>query len=131
MLTPTFRLALLLLLSLTLPFTALAREVFPDGTPIPDWFRQNQRTDITKLGKHYRITDFNVANDSTRIQTQLIQAVIDKAAVDGGGVIIIPKGVFLSGSLFFKKNTHLHLEAGGKLKGSDDINNFPLVMTRM
>ncbi|GEO06069.1 exopolygalacturonase [Adhaeribacter aerolatus] len=131
MLTPTIRLALLLVLSLTLQLTALAKEVFPDGTPIPDWFRQNKPTDITKLGKPYRITDYNVTNDSTRLQTQLIQAVIDKAATEGGGVVIIPKGTFLSGSLFFKKNTHLHLEAGGKLKGSDDISNFPLVTTRM
>jgi polygalacturonase len=131
MITLTFRLALLLVLSLMLQLTALAKEVFPDGTPIPDWFRQNKPTEINKLGKQYRITDFNVINDSTAIQTKLIQTVIDKAAADGGGVVIIPKGTFMSGSLFFKKNTHLHLEAGGKLKGSDDISNFPLVTTRM
>lgn len=40
------------------------------------------------------------ANDSTILQTERIQAVIDKAAQDGGGVICIPKGTFLSGSLF-------------------------------
>ncbi|KAA5542337.1 rhamnogalacturonidase [Adhaeribacter rhizoryzae] len=131
MIPQKFRFALLLVLSLMLHLTALAKDVFPDGTPIPDWFRQNKPTDVTKLGKPYRITDYNVANDSTRLQTQLIQAVIDKAAADGGGVVIIPKGTFLSGSLFFKKNTHLHLEEGGKLKGSDDISNFPLVQTRM
>ncbi len=124
-------LALLLLLSLTLNLRALAKEVFPDGTPIPDWFRQNKPTDITKLGKLYHIADYNVQNDSTVLQTTLLQAVIDKAHENGGGVVIIPKGTFLSGALFFKKGTHLHLEEGGRLKGSDDISNFPLVMTRM
>lgn len=131
MITQKFRLPLLLALALTLNLTAFAKEVFPDGTPIPEWFRQNKLTDITKLGKQYRITDFGLLNDSTVMQTRLIQAVIDKAYDNGGGVVIIPKGTFLSGSLFFKKNTHLHLEDGGKLKGSDDISNFPLVMTRM
>jgi len=131
MTTPKLRLALLLTLTLTLNLVAVAKEVFPDGTPIPDWFRQNKPTDITKLGKQYRITDYNLSNDSTVIQTKLIQDVIDKAHENGGGVVIIPKGTFLSGSLFFKKGTHLHLEEGGKLKGSDDISNFPLVMTRM
>ncbi|WP_206683996.1 rhamnogalacturonidase [Pontibacter beigongshangensis] len=126
-----YRLAWLLMISLTLHLSAFAQEKFPDGTPIPDWFRQNKPTDITKLGKQYRITDYNLSNDSTVIQTQLLQAVIDKAHDNGGGVVIIPKGTFLSGSLFFKKGTHLHLEEGGKLKGSDDISNFPLVMTRM
>ncbi|WP_230680377.1 rhamnogalacturonidase [Pontibacter rufus] len=119
------------MLSITLSFTAFAKEVFPDGTSIPDWFRQNKPTDISKLGKQYHITDYNVTNDSTLLQTKRIQAVIDKASENGGGVVIIPKGTFLSGSLFFKKGTHLYLEEGGKLKGSDDISNFPLVMTRM
>ena len=49
-------------------------------------------------------------NDSTIVQTKKIQEVIDLAARNGGGVIVIPKGTFLSGSLFFKNNTHLHLE---------------------
>jgi len=129
--TQKYKLTLLLMIFMMLNLTAFAKELFPDGTPIPDWFRQNKPTDITKLGKQYRITDYNLTNDSTVIQTQLIQAVIDKAHENGGGVVIIPKGTFLSGSLFFKKGTHLHLEEGGKLKGSDDISNFPLVMTRM
>ena len=131
MITQKIRLALLLMLSITLNLTVFGKEVFPDGTPIPEWFRQNKPTDISKLGKQYRITDFNIVNDSTIIQTTLIQAVIDKASADGGGVVIVPKGTFLSGSLFFKKGTHLHLEEGGRLKGSDDISNFPIVMTRM
>ena len=110
---------------------ASAQDLFPDGTPVPEWFRDNKPTDINSLGKHYRITDYDVANDSTVIQTERIQAVIDKAQRDGGGVIIFPKGTFLSGSLFFRPTTHLHLEDGGVLKGSDDISNFPIVMTRM
>jgi polygalacturonase len=37
----------------------------------------------------------------------------------------------LSGSLFFKPKTHLHLEDGAVLKGSDDISHFALLETRM
>lgn len=108
-----------------------AKEVWPDGTPISDWFRNNEPTNINKLGKQYRITDYGVVNDSTVIQTEKIQAVIDQAQQAGGGVVVIPRGTYLSGSLFFKPGTHLHLEEGGVLKGSDDISNFALVMTRM
>ena len=61
---------MLLLFSLILTMSTSAQEVFPDGTPIPDWFRQNKPTDINKLGKHYRITDFNLSKDSTIIQTK-------------------------------------------------------------
>jgi polygalacturonase len=72
-----------------------------------------------------------VGEDSTVVQTAQIQAVIDRAAAEGGGVIVVPKGVFLSGSLFFKAGTHLYLEEGGVLKGSDDISDFPVVDTRI
>ncbi len=111
---------------------ASAQELFPDGTPIPAWFSQNTPTDIDALGTHYRITDHGVtAADSTLLQTERIQALIDQASQGGGGVIVIPKGVFLSGSLFFKPGTHLHLEEGAVLKGSDDIADFALLKTRM
>lgn len=111
--------------------TALnAKEVFPDGSEVPDWFRDYKTTDINSLGKQYIISDFAVVNDSTLLQTERIQAVIDKAA-ETGGVVVIPKGTFLSGSLFFKPGTHLHLLKGAVLKGSDDISNFPLINTRI
>ena len=54
------------------------QEKFPDGTPIPDWFRQNEIVNIDTLGKKYTITDYGVANDSTILQTEKIQAVIDR-----------------------------------------------------
>ncbi len=107
------------------------KELFPDGTPISDWFRTVNETDINKLGKHYVITDFDVVNDSNIIQTEKLQNVIDQAHQNGGGVIIVPEGTFLSGSLFFKPGTHLHIKEGGKIKGSDDISNFKLHNTRI
>ncbi len=107
-----------------------AQDNFPDGTPIPDWFRKNDLVTLDKLGKKFIITDYGIFNDSTIIQTEKIQAVIDMAAQDGG-VVIIPEGTYLSGSLFFKPKTHLHLAKGAVLKGSDDISNFPITMTRM
>lgn len=120
-----------LLLSVFFSLQISAQELFPDGTPIPDWFRQNKETDIKTLGKTYRITDYGVVNDSTILQTEKIQAIIDNANNDGGGVIVIPKGTFLTSSLFFKPQTHLHLEKDAVLKGSDDISDFPIVETRI
>lgn len=113
-----------------LSIPVFAQDLFPDGTPIPDWFEKNDLVAIEELGKKFIITDYGVVNDSTIIQTEKIQAVIDIAAQDGG-VVIIPKGTYLSGSLFFKPKTHLHIEEGAILKGSDDISHFPITMTRM
>lgn len=120
-----------LFLSLLLSLPTWAKDLFPDGTPVSDWFRKTEQTDIQQLGKSYRITDYGVINDSTFVQTKKIQAVIDRAEADGGGVIVIPEGTYLSGALFFKPKTHLHLEEKAVLKGSDDIADFPALPSRM
>ena len=107
------------------------RDLWPDGTPMNAWFSDTSKVDVNKLGTRYVITDHGVKNDSTILQTAQIQAVIDQAARDGGGVIVIPKGTFLTGALFFRQGTNLYLEEGGRLKGSDRIANFPLLQTRI
>lgn len=111
--------------------SVFASEIFLDGTPIPEWFREHRVVSVKELGKQYCITNYGVQNDSTILQTERIQAVIDKAAQEGGGVICIPKGTFLSGSLFFRPRTHLYLEKGATLKGSDDISHFDVIDTRL
>lgn len=79
----------------------------------------------------YAITKFGVAADSTKMQTVAIQNVIDKAAENGGGTIVIPKGVYRTGALFFKPKTKLLLQDGAVLKGSNDISDYPLIPSRM
>ena len=108
-----------------------AKDTFPDGSPIPQWFRETKNIKLRELGKQYRVTDFGVINDSTKLQTEQLQAVIDQAAEAGGGVVLIPKGVYLTSSLFFKPHTHLYLEEGAVIKGSDDISHFPVMKTRI
>ena len=81
--------------------------------------------------QEYDITKFGVKNDSTILQTKAIQKVIDQAFAKGGGTIVIPKGTYLSGALFFKKKTNLLLQDGAVLKGSDEIKNYPLIPSRM
>lgn len=106
-------------------------DYFPDGTKIPKWFYQTDKIELKNLGKQYIITEHGVVNDSNLIQTAAIQQIIDEASAQGGGVIIIPKGVYLSGALFFKPGTHLHVVEGGMLKGSDEIENYPIMPSRM
>ncbi|MGD9929381.1 MAG: glycoside hydrolase family 28 protein [Mangrovibacterium sp.] len=107
------------------------KALFPDGTPIPEWFSKTEMVDVDSLGKKYVITDYGVKNDSESVQTIEIQHVIDSVSENGGGVIVIPKGVFISGSLFFKPKTHLYLAREAILKGSNDISDFEIVTTRI
>ena len=86
---------------------------------------------LSVASQDYVVTKYGVGSDSTKLNTQAIQDIIDKAEANGGGTIVIPKGVYLTGALFFKPKTKLLLEEGAQLKGSDDISNYPLIPSRM
>lgn len=85
----------------------------------------------TLHAQEYLITQYGAVNDSTRLNTAAIQRTIDSAAEKGGGTIIIPRGTFLTGALFFKPKTKLLLQEGAVLKGADTIDEYPLIPSRM
>ena len=127
---------LLTLLIVVLSISASAKpkkaapDLWPDGTEISQWFKDITPVDVAKLGKKYRLTDHGIFADGT-LHTEQIQALIDEAAGQGGGVIVVPSGVYMTGGLHFKQGTHLHLEKGAVLMGSDFIGDYPLGMTRI
>ena len=125
-------LALLLLCTMAMGKKEVVKqELWPDGTPISEWFSDTSRVDVSKLGKRYVVTDYGVKNYSEQVQTEKIQAVIDRCANEGGGVIVIPRGFVVSGSLFFKQGTHLLIEEHGELRGSDRIRDYKILKTRL
>lgn len=76
------------------------QEFFPDGTLIPDWFYDTTIPTLDDLGKRYVLTDYNIFDDG-RVHTEEIQNLIDTAAQQGGGVIVVPAGTYLTGAIFF------------------------------
>ena len=103
---------------------------FPDKTKIDDWFYDIEVPRLAKMGKQYVLTEYGVINDG-RIYTEKIQELIDFVASSGGGVIVVPPGIYKTGALFFKQGVHLYLSRGAVLLGSDDISDYPLMDTRI
>lgn len=108
----------------------MEKEFFPDGTPIDSWFYQTEIPTKESLGKGYCLTDYGVLDDGA-VHTEKIQALIDQAAEKGGGVLVVPKGTFKTGALFFKQGVHLYVEEGGVLLASDDVSDYPVMETRI
>ncbi len=106
------------------------KEYFPDGTPIDAWFYDTQVPTPAQLGTPYRLPEYGILPDGS-LHTAGIQALIDTAARQGGGVIVVPPGIYRTGALFFRQGVHLYIEEGGVLLGSDDIADYPLVETRI
>ena len=105
-------------------------ETFPDGTPIDEWFYDTSVPSLEELGKSYVITNYGV-NDDGRIYTTAIQELIDRIAANGGGVVVVPSGTYLSGAIFFKPGVNLYVCEGGMLKGSDNPVDYPIMDTRI
>jgi alpha-L-rhamnosidase len=77
------------------------------------------------------ITKSGAVADGATLNTKAIQAAIDQLAAQGGGAVVVPRGVFVSGALFFKPKVHLRLTEGAVLKCSNDLSNFPAQRTRI
>lgn len=72
------------------------------------------------------IVDFGAVADGKTVNTKAIQQAID--ACPKGGTVLIPEGVFVSGALFLKGD--MTLEVNGRLKGSDDLSDYPVMIYR-
>lgn len=126
--------SLLLVMTCTLAMgkkKVVKQELWPNGEVMSEWFTDTTKVKLADLGKQYDITKYGVRQGTTDIQTKEIQAVIDRCAKEGGGVVVIPQGTFYSGSLFFRPGTHLYLKEGAVLKGSERIHDFEIRETRI
>ncbi len=77
------------------------------------------------------ITDYGADGDGQTLNTKAIQIAIDRcAATGGGGVVVVPKGTFLTGALFLKQGVNLSVEKDAALLGSVNPADYPQVRTR-
>lgn len=79
----------------------------------------------------FPITDFGAVAGGTVLNTTAIQSAIDTAAAKGGGTVVIPAGVFRSGSIFLKQGIGLYLAEGAVLQGSESVEDYPKRVTRI
>ena len=72
----------------------------------------------------FSITDFGAVANCPELQTEKIQAAIDKCFLEGGGEVTIPEGVFMTGSIRLRSNITLHLLKNAVLKGSRNPEDY-------
>ena len=66
----------------------------------------------------------NFGAEKDKMCTEAIQRAIDKCSAEGGGMVVIPAGIYLSGTLWLKSNVELYLQTGAILKASTDMNDY-------
>ncbi|HLG38370.1 MAG TPA: glycosyl hydrolase family 28 protein, partial [Chitinophagaceae bacterium] len=73
------------------------------------------------------IIKFGAIPDGNALNTKSINAAIDVMNKKGGGVVLVPAGLWLTGPVVIKSNINLHLAAGATLLFTKDKNEYPLI----
>jgi polygalacturonase len=84
----------------------------------------------TQPHRSFDVTDFGAVGDGNTNCTKQIQSAIDAAASAGGGMVTVPAGRFVTGTLWLRSNIELHLDPGAVIMGSQDENDFPKFVSK-
>ncbi|TWI83316.1 pectate lyase-like protein [Lacibacter cauensis] len=73
------------------------------------------------------IVKFGAVPDGNTINTKAINNAIETLAKRGGGVVLVPAGLWLTGPIVLKSNINLHIAASATLLFTADKSQYPLV----
>ena len=77
------------------------------------------------------VLSFGAVGDGATDNTEAINRAIAHCALQGGGTVSVPQGVFVTGTVYLKSHVMLRLEAGATLKGTQQLDAYqPLRTTR-
>jgi polygalacturonase len=94
---------------------SILQRIVPPGFPARDF-------DISKFG---------AVGDGKKDCTRAFKKAIEKCNASGGGRVVVPKGVYLTGALYLKSNVNLYVSKDAIIKFSTDPKNYlPLVFVR-
>jgi polygalacturonase len=74
--------------------------------------------------KTFTIAQFGALPGNKELTTQAIAKAIDEANKAGGGIVIVPKGEWLTGQIHLKSNVNLHLMKGAQLLFSEKPDDY-------
>lgn len=75
----------------------------------------------------FNITKYGAVADGYTLNTKSINAAIDACNKKGGGVVLVPSGLWITGPIVLKSNVNLHLAWGATLLYTKDFAQYPLV----
>lgn len=74
----------------------------------------------------FLITDFGAKPGKSQLNTTPINNAVEACYKSGGGRVVVPAGIFRTGTIVLKDNVELYLEPGSTLSASIDKIDFPL-----
>lgn len=77
----------------------------------------------------FSVTDYGAKGDGVTLNTTAFAKAMKAAAEKGGGRIVVPAGIWLTGPIQFENCIELHVERGALVLFTTDYDAFPLVTT--
>lgn len=108
-------------LSTILALLAITSSAFSQQWKLPVVLAPKFKKDTVNIVK------FGAVPDGYTLNTKSINGAIEALHKRGGGVVLIPAGLWLSGPVTIKSNINLHLANGATLLFTDDQNEYPLI----
>lgn len=75
----------------------------------------------------FNIVKYGAINDGITLNTKAINDAIIACNKKGGGVVVVPKGLWITGPIELKSNVNLHLQKNAILQFTRDFDQYPLV----
>jgi polygalacturonase len=80
---------------------------------------------------NFSIVDYGAKGDGITDCTQAFRDAIEACSKSGGGKVIVPKGIFMSGAIHLKSNVNLYISQKATIKFYTDPSKYlPVVLTR-
>jgi len=104
-----------------------AVQVIPDEVYQDLPFKMDKVPQPKFANNEVNIRDFGATPDGLTLNTEAFAKAIDAVVVKGGGKVVVPQGIWLTGPIVFKSNVNLHLERGAVVLFSRDLDLYPLL----
>lgn len=75
------------------------------------------------------IVEFGAVNDGRTLNTAAFAKAIQTVSEKGGGTVLVPEGLWLTGPIEFKNNVCLHTVRGAIVVFTRDFSSYPMVKT--
>lgn len=81
--------------------------------------------------KDFLISDFQAVGDGQTDCTEAFRQAIETCSGAGGGRVVVPEGIYLTGAIHLKSNVNLHIAENATILFSQDTRHYlPVVYTR-
>jgi DNA sulfur modification protein DndE len=118
----------------------VAEDFVTQALPLRNWLKKSvyPNTFVYQLPQinvpHFKKDTFSVVKygakaNGLHLNTTAINMAIDMAHENGGGTVLVPAGLWLSGPIVLKSHVNLHLASGAVLQFSNRREDYPVIET--